>query len=165
MDLMMKTVLITGASSGIGEATAEYFLRRGWRVCATARSPELLGSWSRRSEVIPVTLDVTKQESIHQAIADAVRLAGKIDVLVNNAGVGLAGPLEAIPVNEIEQHFQTKLLRHRPNDSGDFASLPQTKAWHHRERLVCRWHIRDPLHVTILRWKIRRRRLERIALL
>jgi len=106
----MNTVLITGASSGIGDATAEYFLQRGWRVCATARFPEKLGSWSERSEVIRLALDVTKQNSIRSAIAEAMRLAGEIDVVVNNAGVGLAGPLEAIPTDEIEAHFQTNVF-------------------------------------------------------
>jgi len=106
----MNTVLITGASGGIGEATAQYFLQRGWRVCATARFPEKLGSWSQRSEVIRLALDVTKQDSIRSAIAESMRLAGKIDVVVNNAGVGLAGPLEAIPMDEIEAHFQTNVF-------------------------------------------------------
>lgn len=106
----MKTVLITGTSSGIGEATAEYFLEQGWRVCATARFPEKLGPWSQRSEVIRLALDVTSEDSVHSAIAEAMRLAGKIDAVVNNAGVGLAGPLEAIPVEEMEEHFQTNVF-------------------------------------------------------
>jgi NAD(P)-dependent dehydrogenase (short-subunit alcohol dehydrogenase family) len=106
----MKTVLITGASSGIGEATAEYFLEKGWRVCATARSPEKLGAWSERSEVIRLPLDVTSDESIRFAIEEAHRLAGKIDVVVNNAGVGLAGPLEAVPMTDFEAHFQTNVF-------------------------------------------------------
>jgi NAD(P)-dependent dehydrogenase (short-subunit alcohol dehydrogenase family) len=106
----MKTALITGTSSGIGEAAANYFLQQGWRVCATARVPETLGPWSRRSEVIPLALDVTRQDSVDSAIAEAMCIAGKIDVLVNNAGVGLAGPLEAIPTDDIEQHFQTNVF-------------------------------------------------------
>lgn len=106
----MKTVLITGASSGIGEATAEYFLEKGWRVCATARFPERLGAWSAKSNVIRLPLDVTSDESIQFAIAEALRLAGNIDVVVNNAGVGLAGPLEAIPMAEFEAHFQTNVF-------------------------------------------------------
>jgi NAD(P)-dependent dehydrogenase (short-subunit alcohol dehydrogenase family) len=106
----MKTVLITGTSSGIGEATAEYFLERGWRVCATARFPERLGPWSLKSNVIPLTLDVSSPESVRSAIAEAIRLAGTIDAVVNNAGVGLAGPLEAIPMTEVEAHFQTNVF-------------------------------------------------------
>jgi NAD(P)-dependent dehydrogenase (short-subunit alcohol dehydrogenase family) len=106
----MKTVLITGASSGIGEAAAAYFLKKGWRVCATARSPEKLGPWSQQSGIIPLALDVTKPESVRLAVAQAVRLAGTIDVVINNAGVGLAGPLEAISMEEIEAHFQTNVF-------------------------------------------------------
>ncbi|WP_263377588.1 SDR family oxidoreductase [Granulicella paludicola] len=106
----MRTVLITGASSGIGEATAEYFFEKGWRVCATARSPEKLGAWSTRNEVIRLPLDVANHDSVQFAIAEALRLAGKIDVVVNNAGVGLAGPLEAIPMEDFEAHFQTNVF-------------------------------------------------------
>jgi NAD(P)-dependent dehydrogenase (short-subunit alcohol dehydrogenase family) len=106
----MKTVLITGTSSGIGEATAGYFLEQGWKVIATARFPENLGAWAQSSEVIRLALDVTKPESIRYAIAEAIRLAGTIDVIVNNAGVGLAGPLEAIPIEEVEAHFQTNFF-------------------------------------------------------
>lgn len=106
----MKSVLITGTSSGIGEATAQYFLKQGWRVFATARRPEKLGAWSRTEQVIPERLDVTETESVRSAVGDALRIAGRLDVLVNNAGVGLAGPLEAIPVAQIERHFQTNLF-------------------------------------------------------
>ncbi len=106
----MKSVLITGTSSGIGEATAQHFLKQGWRVFATARHPEKLGAWSHTEQVVPVTLDVTEPGSIRSAIDDALRIAGRLDVLVNNAGVGLAGPLEAIPVDEFERHFQTNFF-------------------------------------------------------
>ncbi len=106
----MNTVLITGTSSGIGEATAEYFLQQGWRVCATARSPKKLGSWSQGNDVIRLALDVTSQDSVRSAITESIRLAGKIDVIVNNAGVGLAGPLEAIPMDDMERHFQTNVF-------------------------------------------------------
>ncbi len=106
----MKTVLITGASSGIGEATARYFLSRGWRVAATARKPETLGAWSRVENVIPLPLDVTSSDSVRTAIAHALQRLGSLDVLVNNAGVGSAGPLEAIPLPEVEQHFQTNFF-------------------------------------------------------
>ncbi|WP_263359090.1 SDR family oxidoreductase [Acidicapsa ligni] len=107
---MMKTVLITGTSSGIGEAAAQYFLKRGWRVCATARRLESLGAWSRMADVIPLSLDVTSSDSVRAAVMESVRIAGRLDVLVNNAGIGLAGPLEAIPIDEIERHFQTNVF-------------------------------------------------------
>jgi len=106
----MKSVLITGTSTGIGEATAQYFLKQGWRVFATARQPEKLGTWSRSERAIPMRLDVTEPESVRSAIDEMLRVAGGLDVLVNNAGVGLAGPLEAIAVEEIERHFQTNLF-------------------------------------------------------
>ncbi len=106
----MKTVLITGASSGIGEAAAQYFVTQGWRVFATARHPEKLGAWSRASQVVPLALDVTNPESVRSAIAETLRESTSLDVLVNNAGVGLAGPLEAITATEMEEHFQTNLF-------------------------------------------------------
>jgi NAD(P)-dependent dehydrogenase (short-subunit alcohol dehydrogenase family) len=108
--MAMRSVLITGTSSGIGEATAQYFLKRAYRVFATARQPEKLGAWSRTEQLIPLPLDVTKPESVRSAIDNVLRIAGQLDVLVNNAGVGLAGPLEAISVDEIERHFQTNLF-------------------------------------------------------
>ena len=106
----MKTVLLTGASSGIGEAAAQYFLSRGWRVAATARNPEMLGAWKHAENVIPLPLDVTSSGSVQTAIANALQRLGSLDVLVNNAGVGSAGPLEAIPLSDVEQHFQTNFF-------------------------------------------------------
>ncbi|QHN03499.1 SDR family oxidoreductase [Granulicella sp. WH15] len=106
----MKTVLITGVSSGIGEAAAQHFLSRGWRVVATARKLETLGAWSRSENVISLPLDVTSSDSVRGAIADVLQRLGALDVLVNNAGIGLAGPLEAIPLSDMEQHFQTNFF-------------------------------------------------------
>ena len=88
---MTQTVLITGASSGYGKATAELFLDRGWNVVATMRRPDehIFDSQGDRLKVLP--LDVTNPDSIDRAIADAVAAFGAIDVLVNNAGVGVVG--------------------------------------------------------------------------
>ncbi len=72
----MKTVLITGSSRGIGEAAAQYFLERGWRVVATARRPEKLGSWSHAEQVIALPLDVTEPESVRSAVAATLRITG-----------------------------------------------------------------------------------------
>ncbi|OCO98466.1 MULTISPECIES: SDR family oxidoreductase [unclassified Ensifer] len=98
----MKTVLITGCSSGYGLETARRFYAEGWKVIATMRTP--------RRDVLPkservclLALDVTKPESIAAAIEEA----GPIDVLVNNAGVGVVGAFEATPMAHIRKVFDT----------------------------------------------------------
>ena len=98
----MKTVLITGCSSGYGLETARHFLAQGWHVVATMRTPraELLPR-SEHLRVLP--LDVTKPESI----AAALEAAGPIDVLVNNAGLGLFGAFEATPMATVREIFET----------------------------------------------------------
>jgi NAD(P)-dependent dehydrogenase (short-subunit alcohol dehydrogenase family) len=98
----MKTVLITGCSSGYGLETARHFHAQGWNVVATMRTPrEDLLPRSERLRVLP--LDVTNAQSI----ATAVRAAGPIDVLVNNAGIGLFGAFEATPMATVRELFET----------------------------------------------------------
>ncbi|SDB39559.1 SDR family oxidoreductase [Pseudomonas sp. NFACC13-1] len=98
----MKTVLITGCSSGFGLATTRYFLEHNWKVIATMRSPnERLFEASEHLRVL--ALDVTDPSSIQQVI-EAV---GPIDVLVNNAGIGLLGALEGISMEAIRSLFET----------------------------------------------------------
>ena len=98
----MKTVLITGCSSGYGLETARHFHAQGWHVLATMRTPRAdLLPRSERLRVLP--LDVTKPESI----AAALEAAGPIDVLVNNAGVGLFGAFEATPMATVREIFET----------------------------------------------------------
>ena len=98
----MKTVLITGCSSGFGLDTARYFLDRDWRVIATMRTPrpDLLPA-SDRLRVI--ALDVTDADSIRLALEQA----GPIDVLVNSAGIGLLGALEGIALASVREVFET----------------------------------------------------------
>lgn len=98
----MKSILITGCSSGFGLETAKYFIERGWRVIATMRTPD--------NSVIPpapnlqlLKLDVTDQGSIAQAIT----AAGNIDVLVNNAGIGWLNALEGTPIDIVRRIFET----------------------------------------------------------
>lgn len=98
----MQTILITGTSSGFGLEMARHFLARNWRVVATMRrpDPELL---PRADTLRILPLDVTSEESV----AAAVEAAGPIDVLVNNAGIGVVGAFEATPMAHIRKVFET----------------------------------------------------------
>ena len=98
----MKTILVTGCSSGFGLETARYFLDRDWNVIATMRTP--------RADILPpserlrvIALDVTDADSIRRA----VEAAGPIDVLVNNAGVGVLGALEGTSMATAREVFET----------------------------------------------------------
>lgn len=98
----MKTVLITGCSTGYGLETARYFHERGWNVIATMRTP--------RTDVLPrsdrlrvLRLDVTKPDSI----AAALEASGPVDVLVNNAGIGFFGAFEVTPLDFAREVFET----------------------------------------------------------
>ncbi|WP_420008913.1 SDR family oxidoreductase [Xanthomonas sacchari] len=98
----MKTVLITGCSSGFGLETARYFLARDWRVLATMRTPrDDLFPPSAQLRVLP--LDVTDAQSIRAAVA----AAGPIDVLVNNAGFGAPAPFELMDMDTVRALFDT----------------------------------------------------------
>jgi NAD(P)-dependent dehydrogenase (short-subunit alcohol dehydrogenase family) len=98
----MKTVLITGCSSGYGLETARYFHSQDWNVVATMRTPrEGILPQSERLRVLP--LDVTK----HDSISTALEASGPIDVLVNNAGIGLVGAFEATPMTQARKVFET----------------------------------------------------------
>jgi NAD(P)-dependent dehydrogenase (short-subunit alcohol dehydrogenase family) len=102
----MKTVLITGCSSGYGLETARHFHAQGWNVIATMRTPDAgghPGTLPRSEHLRVLPLDVTRPDSIARAI-DA---AGPIDVLVNNAGVGLFGAFEATPMATVREVFET----------------------------------------------------------
>jgi NAD(P)-dependent dehydrogenase (short-subunit alcohol dehydrogenase family) len=101
----MKTVLITGCSSGFGLEIARCFLARDWQVVATMRTP--------RADVLPpsdrlrvLALDVTSPESIRKA----VEATGPIDVLVNNAGFGGASPVELVPIAAVREVFETNTI-------------------------------------------------------
>lgn len=106
---MVKTVLITGASSGIGRLTAELFARHGWNVAATARQPQSLSAFPNLPNTAAFQLDVTDRESISRAIEEAVARFGRIDVLVNNAGYGVFGPIEGTTPEEIDRQFRTNV--------------------------------------------------------
>lgn len=97
----MKTVLITGCSSGYGLETARHFHAQGWTVIATMRTPRDGLLPADRTRLLP--LDVTSADSI----AAAIQAAGPIDVLVNNAGIGVVGAFEATPMDHIRKVFDT----------------------------------------------------------
>lgn len=98
----MKTVLITGCSSGYGLETARHFHAMGWNVIATMRSPRA-GLLPASDRVRLLALDVTRADSI----AAAVTAAGPVDVLVNNAGIGVVGAFEATPMDHVRRVFET----------------------------------------------------------
>src|SRR5271156_5651003 len=107
---MAKTILITGSSSGIGRATALYFAEKGWNVAATLRDPLQADPALQHPQISLFALDVTNPDSIAQAIADTLGHYQKIDVLLNNAGYGLFGPVEALYGQQIQQQFPTNLF-------------------------------------------------------
>lgn len=107
---MNNTILITGASSGIGKATARLFQQKGWNVIATMRNPEGETELNQLSNVLLKKLDVLDLSSIEKAVADGINQFGKIDVLVNNAGYGAFGPLEAFSRENIIRQFNTNVI-------------------------------------------------------
>ena len=107
---MPQTILITGASSGIGRSTALWFAREGWNVVATMRDPDSAAELAVRPNVLVTALDVTDRGSIDAAVATAVSRFGKIDVLVNNAGFAVIGALEAAPMETIQRQFAVNVL-------------------------------------------------------
>lgn len=99
----MARVLITGCSTGFGRATAVELTKRGHEVAATARRPETLDDLDVTEKL---RLDVDDDASI----ADAVRAAGRVDALVNNAGFGITGPVEHVPLTELRRMFETNVV-------------------------------------------------------
>lgn len=101
----MKTVMITGCSSGFGLETARYFLEQGWNVIATMRTPQE-GLLPHSDRLRLLSLDVTSQQSIERAVSEA----GDIDVLVNNAGIGMLNALEGVSPEAVREIFETNTL-------------------------------------------------------
>ena len=103
---MSKVVLITGGSSGIGKAIGEFLFHKGFTVYGTSRYPEKI-----TNSIFPlITLDVRKVESIKHAIEKIISISHRIDVVINNAGVGITGPIEEIPTEEIKNNFETNFF-------------------------------------------------------
>jgi NAD(P)-dependent dehydrogenase (short-subunit alcohol dehydrogenase family) len=103
---MSKVVLITGGSSGIGKSIGEFLHHKGFEVYGTSRNPEQVVN-----SVFPlVTLDVREVSSIEAAVAKIIATSGQLDIVINNAGVGITGPMEEIPMAEIRNNFDTNFF-------------------------------------------------------
>ena len=107
---MRKTVLITGASSGIGKAAARRFHEQGWNVAATMRSPDKAADLAEDQHLVRLRLDVLDTPTIEAAVADTIERFGGLDVVVNNAGYGLVGPFEAATDEQIQRQFDTNVF-------------------------------------------------------
>lgn len=107
---MNRTILITGASSGIGRETAKLFQSKGWNVIATMRNPENETELNTLDNILVTRLDVLHLESIQDAINKGIQHFGGIDVLLNNAGYGAYGPLESFPREKILRQFNTNVI-------------------------------------------------------
>ena len=104
-----KVVLITGAASGIGRATAELFAKNGFITCATSRRLDSLESLKKLG-CETLELDVTSESSMQQAVETILERHQKIDVLVNNAGYGLNGPIEELGMDKLRHQFETNVF-------------------------------------------------------
>lgn len=103
---MSKVVLITGGSSGIGKSIGEYLTHKGYMVYGTSRNPNN----HSESEFPIIALDVTKVATIQDCINEVISSEGRIDVLINNAGIGITGAIEEIPEAEIKNNFETNFF-------------------------------------------------------
>lgn len=109
-NMTKQTILITGASSGIGKATVELFSKNGWNVAATMRIPEKSKELANLPGVKLYTLDVTDEATIKNSIEKIIEDFGKIDVLLNNAGYGSVGIFEAYTQDDIQRQFNTNVF-------------------------------------------------------
>jgi short-subunit dehydrogenase len=107
---METVVLITGASTGIGNETAKLFQSKNWKVAATMRSPEKADDLRNIVDIECIRLDVTDPDSVREGIQTGLDKFGRIDAVVNNAGFAVVGPFEAATDEQIEQIFQTNVF-------------------------------------------------------
>ncbi|MDT0553822.1 SDR family oxidoreductase [Urechidicola vernalis] len=103
---MSKVIFITGGSSGIGKSIGEFLSEKGYVVYGTSRNPDNM----KNHPFNLVALDVTNPKSISNAIAEVITKEGRLDVLVNNAGMGITGPIEDTPTDEMRKVFDTNLF-------------------------------------------------------
>lgn len=106
---MAKTVLVTGASAGIGKATAIYLAQNGYNVYGAARRTEKMQDLKTHG-IKPIYLDVTKEESLVACVEQILKEAGSIDILINNAGSGYYGALEDMPMADAKYQLEVNLV-------------------------------------------------------
>lgn len=103
---MSKVVLITGGSSGIGKSVGEFLHSKGFKVYGTSRNPEKF-----RDSIFPLLmLDVRDKKTIFATVNEIISKSGRLDVVINNAGIGITGALEEMPMEEIKNNFETNLF-------------------------------------------------------
>lgn len=103
---MSKVVLITGGSSGIGKSIGEFLKSKGYKVYGTSRNPDRYPN-----SAFPILeLDVKLVDSIANSVQEVITKEGRLDVLINNAGAGITGPIEEIPEKEIQANFETNFF-------------------------------------------------------
>lgn len=103
---MSKIILITGGSSGIGKSVGEFLQNKGYQVFGTSRNPERYTA----SKIPLIQMDVTQTASIESAVTTVLEKAGRVDILINNAGAGITGPMEEIPEEAMKQNFDTNFF-------------------------------------------------------
>jgi NAD(P)-dependent dehydrogenase (short-subunit alcohol dehydrogenase family) len=101
---MSKVVFITGASSGLGLSIAQYLSENGFVVYGTSRSKQ-----QNIGNIRMLVADVTSQESLQTAVAQIVSEQGRIDVVINNAGLGIASPVESVPIEDVQRVLDTNV--------------------------------------------------------
>lgn len=105
----MKTIFITGASSGLGKAAAQLFASRGWKVIATMRKPEQEQELQAIDNITLLPLDVTNAAQVSATVKEALAM-GDVDVVFNNAGYGLIGPMETATEEQLQRQLDTNVL-------------------------------------------------------
>ena len=104
-----RTIFITGSSSGLGRATAKLFSSKGWTVIATMRNPEKEKELAKLDDIVLFQLDITDRQQI-ESVAQRAVASGRVDVVFNNAGYGMAGPLEGMTDEQIARIVNTNLM-------------------------------------------------------
>lgn len=110
--ILLRAVLVTGASSGIGEATAIFLAHKGFRVFAAGRRIEKLKALSSlaKNRITPVAMDITDDNSIREALKDITKFREPLYGLVNNAGIGVMGPIEMVPQEDWRRQYETNVF-------------------------------------------------------